>query len=615
VGGWAAVLAGHRHASHPSPVIGTAAGGSIIACVDARLMERPGLVARLGAPPDATDADLVALAYQRWGQRCPEHLDGAFAFAVADLDAGGLLLARDHKGDRPLVIHRRDGVVAFASNALTLTGFPGVGHELDTERMLEILVLAYASHRTVVRGVQWVKPGTCTWIQGDRERSWRWWRPDEIERRDLGSLDAHAQELRDALDDAVARSIQGAHHPGSFLSGGLDSASVVAMLARQRAPEVVRTYTSVPPVGWDGPLRPGWIPDERFAVEALHKRYPTLRPTYFESRGIGLFDHHESIWELGGGPARNPTNMTWLLGIQREAAADGVDLLLTGGVGNMAFSADGPGWLWDLARHGRVAETVREVRAWTATNPDVSSWTTLRRSLLSPIQPTTLRRWRARQQPDPIAQWLRACAIHPDQLDEFDVASALPRVAEPDSGGFTRDLRNLFEVGATQADATHAYGTRWGVEMTDPTGDRRLLETAFAQPERWRRHRGTSRAIARRAMADLLPTEIAHRRTRGAQVPDWFDRLSDQREMLTAEFEQTRDHPTARQLIDIGRLERSLSAWPAEHDPARAAEDERNLHLALTRALLVGRYVRWFESRAQRVAAGGPAVAVPEPQC
>ena len=135
-----------------------------------------------------------------------------------------------------------------------------------------------------------------------------------------------------------------------LLSGGLDSASVAAVASAQMAPRRLKSYTSVPPPGWSGSVPKGWIPDERFAVEALARRTPNLDPRFIHVRGTSLFDHQHDLWELGAVPERNPLNMVWAHECIRDAAADGVEVMLNGINGNQAFSADGPLWLAELTR-------------------------------------------------------------------------------------------------------------------------------------------------------------------------------------------------------------------------------------------------------------------------
>lgn len=585
--------------------------GDLVLAGSVHLTGRDRLAVPLGSAvaDGASDLDLVLAGYRRWGTGVLDRIYGDFALALVDRTVGGVMLARDHRGARPLVIHEDGTTVSFATNALALTGVPGVGHELDVERAAEVLLLAYGTDRTFVRGVRWVLPGTAVWIDGRGTRTWRWWNPDQIEIRDLGSLDAHADELRDALELAVAGAVRDAQGVGAMLSGGLDSASVVATAAGQLAPRTIHTYTSAPPKGWTG-FTGGRVPDERNEVEALARRWPNLSTRILDVTGVGLFERHEPLWALGAGPDRNPTNSMWIHLFNEEAAADGVSLMLTGAVGNAAFSADGNDWLVELGRRGRFVEMVRETLRWSTVN-STPVWQVFRNHIAHPLVPTWLRRVADRPLVrDPIGDWVSSTALSSERFAEIDLNRVMPRLLDQTEVAWTRDNRHRFLGSAAQADTRSATLALWGVESADPTSDRGLFEKALAQPEWWRRHRGIDRAICRRAMADRLPPEIVNRTTRGAQVPDWYDRLTDMREVLVEEYEAVRDHPVSRDLLDTDRLDVAFREWP-ERDATGTLDVMKTHMLAMPRALLVSRYLRWFEERGRRVAAGEPVGSVP----
>lgn len=577
------------------------ADGSVVVIADVVLDNRRELSATLGLAdrPDVADSRFVLAAYERWGpEEMPGHLLGAFALAVVDQQRGGVLLVRDHVGTRPLVLHERADVVAFASNALALTAFTGVGHDLDRERAAEVLALVFASERTFVEGVCWVGAGETRWIDAGGVRARRWWRPDLGQVVDLGSGPAHADALRAVFDEAVAAKLRTTGRVGVQLSGGLDSGSVAATAARLLAPEPLRTYTSVPPAGWAGTVPGRSIADERPAVEDLAAMHPTLRPRFVSVAGATLFEGYEDLWELGAGPTRNPANRLWGDAIRYDAAADGVTALLTGGLGNLWFSADGPDWLAALFRVGRWPRVRREARSWTAAT-DGSGWHTWRNQLLVPLAPAWLHQLAGRREDTLIDNWRAAIALRGERAGRIDT-SRLPWLA---GAGRHREAWLLsIGTGACQADVSAAYGALLGVDAADPTSDRRVIELAMTQPEWARRHDGVTRAVVREAMADRLPASIVRNQRLGAQLPDWLDRLTEGRQEVQEELGALRDHPPSRELIDVERLEALVRAWP---DLALSADHTaiRGYRLALWRALLVSKYLRWFEERGRRVGA------------
>ena len=586
-----------------------ASGRVVLAVVaDALLYGRIPLGAELGCAPDASTAEVLLAGYERWGRELPDRILGRFAFVVVDrrgtAGGDGVLLAVDHAGSRPLAFHVDADRVAFSSLALALTGVDGVGHELDVDRLAELVLLAFRGTRSVVRGVELVAPGSAVWVTESGVDRFRWWRPEAVEVSDLGSLDAHAERLRAVFDVATADAIDGFSSLGARLSGGLDSTSVVATAARLRPDDRIRAYTSVPPAGWSGTERRGWDADERALVELLAARYPNVSTTFVESVGLGMLTSYEDRWELGAPPERNTMNLMWIRAIDAEAAADGVDLMLTGAAGNRHFSADGPAWLVELARRGRLFRVVSEARAWAASHGS-STAGVLRGELVSPMMPASVRRARVRRRGDMdrAERWVSSTAINEARSASTDVTALMPALSEVDSWGWTRRTDDLFDMAPCLSQSSAVERSMCWFDTADPTADRRVIESALAEPEWWRRHRGVGRAVVRRAMADRLPPEIVDRERRGEQLPDWFDRLLDVREEVVAEVEMARDHPATRDVIDTARLDRLVRDMPARGTRLdnRIVSDYR---LALPRALQLSRYARWFEARARRAPVG-----------
>ena len=564
------------------------ADGALCLVADAVLDCRAELEAALGTRPPS-DPQLILAAYERWGAGCLDRLSGDFAFALADGRRGGVLIARDQLGVRPLVVHQRRGVVAFATTALSLCALEGVGHDLDRVRVGEWLALVTETERTFVAGVTTLPAGHCAWIDGDGLRRRRYWALDPERIVEHGTPEAYAAELREAFDTAVERRLPPGERAGVLLSGGLDSTSVAATAARLRPDDVLPTYTAVPSPGWTGPTGPGVDADESPLVRELATRYPNLRPSFVGGDAAPILASYDARFAAGSPPPRNPCNELWMAEAQRRAAADGVRTLLTGARGNTFFSADDPSWLAALVAHGRFRAFAREC---AALGPRTGAREVVRQ-LLPPAAHRVRGDLLARRAGLPAAAGLPFAgpateAIVAQHARLFD---PVPRNAMR-----ARALRLIMTSGFI-AESGAVRDALAGVRRADPTSDIRVIEVCAAQPPWARRRGGRTRVVARDAMADRLPPSIVERTRRGAQLPDWLEVLTKRRAELADELAAAREHAACRELLDLDRMDAALRAWPDRTSAhARWERTTRFYRFDLLRALLMCRYVRFFEA-------------------
>ena len=188
------------------------------------------------------DTPVIPHLYEEHGPRFVEQLEGMFAIALWDAARGRLVLARDRLGKKPLVWSRLpDGTFAFASELKALLGLPGFVREPDLAALDAYLALQYVpGTRTGLRGVERVEPGTVVVVEGDAITAERYWEPeiDETLRSDAEWL----ERVRGEVTGAVRRRLVADVPLGALLSGGIDSAVVVALMAQASA-EPVRTFT------------------------------------------------------------------------------------------------------------------------------------------------------------------------------------------------------------------------------------------------------------------------------------------------------------------------------------------------------------------------------------
>ena len=181
------------------------------------------------------DTEVILKAYREWGEECPGHLHGMFAFAVWDMRAKLLFLARDRFGIKPLYWSADARRLRFASNLQALTAGGGVDTAIDPVA----LHFQYTLHgvvpapRTILAGVRKLEPAhTLTIATDGRHRLRRYWELNATREASPRAEDEWVQVVHDALREAVRKRNDVADVPvGVLLSGGLDSSLLVALLA------------------------------------------------------------------------------------------------------------------------------------------------------------------------------------------------------------------------------------------------------------------------------------------------------------------------------------------------------------------------------------------------
>jgi asparagine synthase (glutamine-hydrolysing) len=183
-----------------------------------------------------SDTEVLLRAWQHWGEGCLQRLRGMFAFAVWDVRASRIFLARDHVGVKPLYYgFTRAGDLVFASELKGLLAHPEVERTLDPQALEDYLALGYVPDpKCIYRGIFKLPPGH--WL------SWRAGESAPVARRywDVpfalqgSSVQAAVMQLRGLLDESVSSQMVSDVPLGAFLSGGVDSSAVVASMCRAK---------------------------------------------------------------------------------------------------------------------------------------------------------------------------------------------------------------------------------------------------------------------------------------------------------------------------------------------------------------------------------------------
>ena len=195
------------------------------------------------------DSEVILAAWQRWGPACLPRLHGMFAFAIYDVGERSLFLARDRLGVKPLFYAPlSDGSLAFASELKGLLAHPLLRREVDPLAVEDYLAWGYVpDHRSFLSGVHKLPAGHSLVLRHDHPlpAPQQWWDVSFADRRQGRASDLEA-ELLHLMRQAVTSRMVADVPLGAFLSGGVDSSSVVALMA-EASRDPVKTCT----IGFD----------------------------------------------------------------------------------------------------------------------------------------------------------------------------------------------------------------------------------------------------------------------------------------------------------------------------------------------------------------------------
>ena len=223
---------------------------------------------------EAGDTEVLVHLWEEYGTAMLEHITGMFALAVYDTTQNMLFLARDRFGQKPLYYWQNSKFLAFASELQSLwplEGFPGSKlNEFSIARYFRYCYIPGPD--TIYRGVNSLKPGHFLTIHNGNLREKKYWQPEVRGRYNHCSL----MDLQKLLDNAVESRLRSDVPLGAFLSGGIDSAMIVASMARQMT-SPVETFTITTGESWCDESKPARITSNY--LKTSHHEF-TVKPDF-----------------------------------------------------------------------------------------------------------------------------------------------------------------------------------------------------------------------------------------------------------------------------------------------------------------------------------------------
>lgn len=460
-----------------------------------------------------TDTETIVHLYEEYGARCVDHLRGMFAFAIWDDRRQQLVLARDRLGIKPLYYVESGGRLVFASELKAILQLPEIARRLNWRAVTHLFTwLTTPAAESILEGIRKLEPGhVLTVSQGHAPRLERYW--DVRFEPDYSHDERYfAEHLRELLEEVVRLHLISDVPLGAFLSGGIDSSSIVAMMARADTRRV-----------------------KTFSIGFADQDYSELAYARLVAHKFGT-EHHELVlepdvladlddlaWFLDepfGDSSAIPTYMV------SKLASGHVTVVLSGDGGDELFAGYDRYTVEERERRVRFipVSARRALRALTSLLPSGMKGRNFLRHILLPDSERYLDAGTL------FGHANQRSLFRPEILElvaDYDSRAAAARRLANEAGHWLSALQSLDLHSYLPLDIltkVDRMSMAHSIEARPPFLDHKLIEFAATIPAELQLRNGTTKRILKRALRGILPDPVIDRRKRGFAIPlgRWF---------------------------------------------------------------------------------------------
>lgn len=434
-----------------------------------------------------SDTEVLLRLYESEGIGFLSKLNGMFAICIFDAREGAMYVARDRIGVKPLYVHDDGKLLAFSSEIKSLVAAGLVRQQADEEAFHHFLTFNYVpAPHTMYQRVRHLMPGTVMKITRQRTTTTRWWNLADVAPVRGRSEADWIEEFNAVLDDAVRLRLRCDVPFGAFLSGGVDSSTVVGMMARHVS-QPVKTFC----IGFDDPRY-----DESAFAQAAADRFGT------EHTMTRVAPDMLSLWPLAAYHCDQPHGDISFLPTYRvsELAVKQVKVVLTGDGADELFAG------YDKYRNffGRADLAGMDEEGFQRAYFDsISLFTAAGKQRLYTPE---------------LAQRLAG-------VDSFDVARPyFAEVQHQDRINQALYLDMQLLLSGNNLVKPDRMGMAVSLEARTPFLDYRMMELAFRMPGELKLKDGVTKYLYKKAVAPLIGDELAYRKKQMFTVPvgEWF---------------------------------------------------------------------------------------------
>ncbi len=517
---------------------------------EGRLDNRADLFASLAIPDSEQktipDGDLMFKAYEKWGKDCADRLMGKWSFAAFHTDRQELFIARDKWDYSDVQYYEDDSVIAFSTSEQGLLPLSFVPQKIDDGKIAKLLVIWPGEYdKSFYKGIKRLLPSYTLSVTLQKTQLHRYWNYADVNVHYGLTLENYVDDLFDSLQKAVTARLRSYKPVTATLSGGMDSSTVCVLAASQLAQKGVRlqTYSHVPLFTPSGTLSEHQFGNERPFIEAIASYAGNIDPVFLNSETTSPLEGIKEGIRLYGEPFHGACNAYWMTDIFKTAARENFGTVLMGEFGNATTS-------WTGMEDSLCAEELFRRYGLKSV---------VKKKLLKPIlYGKTPFAWLYKQALYGSRPWKNTSYC----TRAFEKSLKITK-GRMHKDGFDPTFRRYFSDPEKQAVTIFDYnvprlpygaalGCRTGLELRDPTGDPRVIESALSIPNelflgpmnKW---------VLRTMMKDRLPDIVRLNEKKGKQSSDISSRLYAHRDEMEKEFEAM-SNSDFKWIVDMERI-------------------------------------------------------------
>lgn len=462
-----------------------------------------------------SDVEVILHLYQLHGVDCLRFLNGMFAFALWDNRKQQLFIARDRLGIKPLYYAEKQGYLAFSTESKAILALPDFKAEVCPHGLQQYLRLGYVpAPYSMFNGIRKLEVASYLLIDKDSIRQQQYWQPD-FQQHEHDSEQSWVRRIREQLEQSVAMQMVSDVPLGAFLSGGVDSSAVVALMSKHSS-QPVKTYAIGFDTGGAGQFY-NELPYARAVAELFGTQHKEI---LVKPDVVGLLP--KLLWHLDEPVADSAFITTYLVS---EFARKEVTVILSGVGGDELFG----GYRRYLGEH--YLQKYQKIPAW------------LRQRLISPL---------AKKLPsDRHSKWLNTLRltkafVQSAELSEderylrymqvFSPQQSQQLLQQPLAAGSL--LQQRYQHSKAEQSLWRMFDTDRQTQLADdlllltdkmtmatslecrvPFLDHQLVELAVQMPQQLVMKNGRLKHLLKEALSDMLPTTILDRAKRGFGAP------------------------------------------------------------------------------------------------